>query len=62
MHPDANAFLALSPSRRARLAREARIYCNKHPHMANASLFWRGLSAAQVRELARAAKLGEVGQ
>jgi len=56
------AFLALSPSRRARLAREARIYCNRYPHMANAGLFWRGMSAVQVRELARSAKLAEAGR
>lgn len=56
------AFIALSPSRRARLAREARIYCNRYPHMASAGIFWRGLSATQVRELARAAKHAEAGR
>lgn len=59
---DAAAFLALSPARRAALAREARIYCNRYAHMASAGLFWRGLSATQVRELARSAKLAEAGR
>lgn len=55
-NPSVVAFNNLSSSRRARLAREARIYCNQNPHMANASIFWRTLSAVQVRELAKAAK------
>jgi hypothetical protein len=46
------AFRNLSSSRRAALARQARIYCNKNPHMASACTFWRNLSATQVRELA----------
>ena len=46
------AFRNLSSSRRATLARQARIYCNKNPHMASACTFWRNLSATQVRELA----------
>ena len=46
------AFRKLSSSRRAALARQARIYCNKNPHMASACTFWRNLSATQVRELA----------
>lgn len=55
-NPSVVAFLNLSPSRRATLARQVRIYCNQNPHMANASIYWRGLSAEQVRGLAKAAK------
>ncbi len=46
------AFRNLSSSRRAALARQARIFCNKNPHMSSAGTFWRNLSATQVRELA----------
>ena len=51
-NPSVVAFRNLSSSRRAALARQARIYCNKNPHMASACTFWRNLSATQVRELA----------
>lgn len=51
-NPSVVAFRNLSSSRRATLARQARIYCNKNPHMASAGTFWRNLSATQVRELA----------
>jgi hypothetical protein len=51
-NPSVVAFRNLSSSRRAALSRKARIYCNQNPHMASAGIFWRGLSATQVRELA----------
>jgi hypothetical protein len=51
-NPSVVAFRNLSSSRRAALARQARIFCNKNPHMSSAGTFWRNLSATQVRELA----------
>jgi len=41
-------FSTLSKSRKDRLKKEAREYIKKHPHMRDASTFWRGLSAQQV--------------
>ena len=41
-------FSQLSKSRKATLRREARKFIYEAPHMADASIFWRGLSARQV--------------
>lgn len=50
------AFARLSASRRAALAREARECVRTTPHMADASMFWRGLSARQVIAAANATR------
>jgi len=41
-------FRRLSRSRRSVLVRRAIALCNDYPHCADASNFWRGLSARQV--------------
>jgi len=41
-------FRRLSRSRRSVLVRRAIALCNDHPHCADASNYWRGLSARQV--------------
>lgn len=41
-------FAALSPATKRALKRKAQEYCSAKPAMANASNFWRGLSAQQV--------------
>jgi len=41
-------FRRLSASRRSVLVRRAICLCNDYPHCADASNFWRGLSARQV--------------
>lgn len=41
-------FMKLSASRRYRLANEARILIAQHPHAADHSTFWKGLSANHV--------------
>jgi len=41
-------FRRLSRSRRSVLVRRAFAYSNDYPHCADASNFWRGLSARQV--------------
>lgn len=41
-------FRRLSPSRQATLRRRAVAYCQACPNMADASSYWRGLSARQV--------------
>lgn len=41
-------FRQLSSSRKAELRRKAKEYCESHPCMVDASIFWRGLSARQV--------------
>ena len=41
-------FLKLSRSRRSVLVRRAIALCNDYPHCADASNYWRGLSARQV--------------
>lgn len=44
------AFRRLSSSRQRTLAREAEQLVRQQPHMADASTYWRGLSARQVLE------------
>jgi hypothetical protein len=41
-------FRKLSPKYQAELVSRAKAYIEKYPHMADASIFWRGLSARQV--------------
>ncbi len=41
-------FKRLSPKYQAELVSKAKTYIEKYPHMADASIFWRGLSARQV--------------
>ncbi len=43
-------FKKLSPKYQAELVSRAKAYIEKYPHMADASIFWRGLSARQVIE------------
>lgn len=43
-------FRKLSISRQRTLARKARQFIARSPHMRDASNFWRGLSAAQLLE------------
>lgn len=48
---DTIAFESLSAARRRKLAREARIFCNQHPYLADAANYWRTLSARYVAAL-----------
>lgn len=41
-------FRSLSARRRSKLARDAREYISRQPHMADSNGFWRGLSARHV--------------
>ena len=43
-----NQIRNLSPRQKARWIRKALTYINDYPHMADASTFWKGLSARQV--------------
>jgi hypothetical protein len=44
-------FKKLSPKYQAELVSRAKAYIEKYPHMADASIFWRGLSARQLSRL-----------